>query len=555
MGINSNYSIYGMKDYAAEFSKKANENSIRMDQMLKDAGITVPIGKSDKKDDNKGLVLEHETQDKEQIVKPEKRDDLGNLALKENRKAAEEKIKNEFLQYGKANGEKVEDEKEAEKLAKAYVKDKAYEQESDRTTVFIDKEQYKAAEKDRDQKFDELYQQYRDQGLRRRQARKRANAELEKLEYVKNKHTRAFVENHEEMFYDEDGNFSSDKFKRQAVDWANTHTRSDEAENHYLSLKERREVAAKYGTDDDIISDIANKANIGYEKDYTPLIRTTAVVVGTAAGLALGSTVLSPSSSASAVSESVAGSAGNAVAGSGAVATAEASVNGTLAGGIGGLGIGAGLSPLLKDRGNKEPRIYEPGKPQPEEPPTPPVPEKPETCTLTPDQDVKINIQSEIVDTPIDYCSYEVNKRDTWYGIVRAKYRHEDGTPLTQKEMKEVWTGLKEMHNIPKNLTYIPMKELRLYSEINGKKYLVDCDNNLAEEDKYRGQFAAVTQKWKGQDPGVQTKRELKFQHSLQQEYWYTDCDGNKSKIFYSPDERNTAMRAEQNRINAELNK
>ena len=336
MGINPSYSIYGMRDYAAEFREKAKESSIRVDQMLKDAGIkrtTVPIGKTDVKNENKGLTVEHQEQsqnDPEQTgnVQQEETQTLGNLALKEDRKAAEEKVKNDFLQHGKANGEVVADDEQAQQMAEDYVRDKSYEQESNRTEVFMDKEEYKAAEKERDKQYDDLYNQYkgqyREQGFRRVKARKmakaRANAELGKNEYVKNKQTRAFVENHEEMFYDEDGNFSSDKFKQQAVNFANTHTRSDEAENHYLSLKERREVAAQYGVDDDVISDIANRANIGYEKDYTPLIRAGVVVGAAAIGAGVGAACLGASSAASAAGSASAGAGTGVGTGSGAIA-------------------------------------------------------------------------------------------------------------------------------------------------------------------------------------------------------------------------------------------
>lgn len=550
-----------MRDYAAEFREKAKESSIRMDQMLKDAGIsgtTVPIGRPTVKDENKGLTVEH--QEKEPVqndseqpenVQQEETQDLGNLALKEDRKKAEEKVKNDFLKYGTANGEAVTDEDQAQEMAEDYVRDKAYEQQSERTTVFMDKEKYKAAETERDKQYDELYnqykQEYRDQGIRRvkarRMAKARANSELGSNEYVKNKQTRAFVENHEEMFYDEEGNFSSDKFKQQAVNFANTHTRSDEAENHYLSLKERREVAAQYGVDDDVISDIANRANIGYEKDYTPLIRAGVAVGGAAVGAVAGHFLLGASAAASAAgSSAAAGTAAGTGAGAAAssAAAASASVSGTLPGAAAGLGAGAVGSTFLQDKGNKEPRIYEPDQPEPE------------PCQLTPGQEPKVEIHSEKVDVPIEYCPYTVKKNDLWSGIVAAKYRHEDGSALTQKEMKEVWQGLKKMHNIPLDLTYIPVKELRLYSEINGKKYCVDCDAKVTV--KNQGNYATPTKKWNGTDPGVITRQEQRFNTVTRTQYYYTDCNGNRSQNFSTADERNDAMEKAQAEINAGVN-
>ena len=570
MGVNPSYSIYGIRDYAAEFREKAKESSIRMDQMLKDAGIsgtTVPIGRPTVKDENKGLTVEH--QEKEPVqndseqpenVQQEETQDLGNLALKEDRKKAEEKVKNDFLKYGTANGEAVTDEDQAQEMAEDYVRDKAYEQQSERTTVFMDKEKYKAAETERDKQYDELYnqykQEYRDQGIRRvkarRMAKERANSELGLNEYVKNKQTRAFVENHEEMFYDEEGNFSSDKFKQQAVNFANTHTRSDEAENHYLSLKERREVAAQYGVDDDVISDIANRANIGYEKDYTPLIRAGVAVGGAAVGAVAGHFLLGASAAASAAgSSAAAGTAAGTGAGASAssAAAASASVSGTLPGAAAGLGAGAVGSTFLQDKGNKEPRIYEPDQPEPQQPPEPP---EHDTCELTPGQNTVVEVKTEKVDVPIEYCTYKVKKNDLWYGIVAAKYRHEDGTPLNQKEMKEVWTGLKDMHNIPRDLSYIPLKELRLYSEINGKKYQVDCDN--APTIHYQGKYGKPDKVWNGSDPGVQTRQEERITGQSRTDYYYTDCNGNRSQNFSNAEDRDRAMAEEQARINAGLN-
>lgn len=563
MGINPSYSIYGMKDYAAEFNQKFKESSIRMDQMLKDAGInrtTVPIGSPTVKDENKGLVVEHKGQEQAENINQEQPQDLGNLAVKEDRKAAEEKIKNDFLKYGTSNGKPVEDEKQAKEMAEDYVKDKSYEQESDRTTVFMDKEQYKAAEAERDKKYDELYSQYREQGLKRRQAKQRANAELGQNEYIKKKQTRAFIENHEEMFYDEAGNFSSEKFKENAVNFANAHTKNDEEENHYLSLKERREVAAKYGVDDDVIADIANKANIGYEKDYTPLIRGGVIVGAAAIGAGVGAAFLGASAAASAAgSAAAAGGAAGAGVGSStaAAAAASASVSGVLPGAAAGTGLGAGLSTLLQDKGNKEPRIYAPDQPKSEKPaepkPNPNPEQEKESCNLIPGENTINNVKNEQVDVPLEYCAYKVKRNDLWTGIVAAKYRHEDGSALTQKEMKEVWQGLKKMHNIPLDLTYIPVKELRLYSEINGKKYCVDCDAEVTK--KNRGNYATPSVKWTGKDPGVLTKTETKETVETKTNYYFTDCNGNRSQDFSTADERNAAMAKAQAEINARLKK
>ena len=538
MGINTNYSIYGMKDYAAEFKQFADESSKRNAQMLRDAGITVPIGQPSQKDEQKGLAVEH----------AQPAIDLGNLELKENRKAAVEKVKEAFLKNGTADGRKITDEKEAERMAEAYVKNEANRQKSARTNVYMDKDAYKSAQKEREQQYNDLVQKYRDQGLTRFRARKRAKAELDKNEYVKNKQTRAFVENHEEMFYDEDGNFSSDKFKQKAVEWANAHTKNDEVENYHLSLKERREAASKEGTTPKVVKNVADKSNIGYEKDLTPLYRTAAVVGGAVGGYFAGSALLGASASATAVAGGSAAAGTSAAAGASAVATAEASVNGGAIGLPLGAALGAGVAPLIKDRGGKEARIYEPAGEQ--EPVKQEVTS--EACVLTPGQKVNLFVGVEDIRQQVEYCPYEVKKDDLWSGIVAAKYRHEDGTPLTQKEMKEVWTGLKKMHNIPLDLTYIPVKELKLYSEINGKKYCVDCDAEVKQ--KNQGNYIKPTKLWDGKEAEVPTRTVRKLTIDTKTQYYYSDCSGNQSEMFNTPEKRNVAMKAEQDRIN-ELNK
>lgn len=142
-------------------------------------------------------------------------------------------------------------------MAENYVKDKYYEEKSDATQVFMDKQAYKAAEKERKEQRKDLVEQYRNEGLSRKEAKQKADAQLVENEYVSGKKTRKYVEGNKDLFYDENGNFSSDKFKQTALKFANTHTQEGEAENHYLSLKERREVAEKENVKASVIKNIA----------------------------------------------------------------------------------------------------------------------------------------------------------------------------------------------------------------------------------------------------------------------------------------------------------
>ncbi len=564
MDINTNYSLYGMKDYAAEFKQKCNDAAVERNKMLQQAGVTIPIGQPVKKDDDKGIKLEHADEAVEQKETLQKFDEgqYGNLALKENREALEAKVKQAYLDYGTVDGQKITDEKQAQKMAEQYVKDKTYEFESNRTTVFMDKEAYKTAEKERDAKKKELVEQYRSEGLRRRQARRKAEAMLGKNEYIKSKDTRAFVENHEDMFYDEKGDFSSDKFKASAVDFANTHTGKDEAENHYLSLKERREVAAQYGVDDDVISDIANKSNVGFEKDHTPLIRAGVIVGAGAAGYVAGTLFLGASAAASSsaiggsvVPETTAALAGSGAA-AGATAGATAEISGAIPGGLIGLVVGGTSSPLLKDKGNKEPDIYEPGvkivKPDIPEIEVPPVEIQVQnnTCVLNPDE---VTMEHEDV---VEYCDYKVQRGEYWSGIVRAKYRHEDGSPLSNSEVLQVVHELKLAHGIARKDfgKIIQPNTMRLYTqfdgamhkELKGKKFVVDCDSEVKEKTEDFEDDKKKLGKWGGKYNDVKTLNKDTY-------YYWTDCNNRQSDYYNSSMERDVMMATEQVRINAGL--
>ena len=209
------------------------------------------------------------------------------LSTKQQRQKAVEEAKQAYLTLGTVEGKEVASEKEAKKMAENYVKDSQYKENSDGTQVFMDKKAYKAAEKERKEQRKILVEQYRNEGLSRKEAKQKADAQLVENEYVRGKKTRKYVEGNKDLFYDENGNFSSDKFKQTALKFANTHTEEGEAENHYLSLKERREVAEKENVKASVIKNIAKKSNLGYEKDNTNLYRGLYVagVTGVGAGL------------------------------------------------------------------------------------------------------------------------------------------------------------------------------------------------------------------------------------------------------------------------------
>ncbi len=489
------------------------------------------------------------------------------LTTKDARKKAIEEAKQAYLSFGTVEGKKVESEKEAEKMAKNYVKDQQYKENSDATQVFMDKDAYDAAEKARKEKRKQLIEQYRNEGLSKKEAKQKADAQLPENEYLRKglfgqKKTRKYIESHKDLFYDENGNFSSDKFKQTALKFANTHTEEGEAENHYLSLKERREVAEKENVKASVIKNIAKKSNLGYEKDNTNLYRGLYVAgvtglgagLGAAAGAAgfLSQTVVDTVNMTQTVVNNnhviVKDENGNILVDQFDTDTQHQTKSEKIphtngldakrgAGWGAGLGLGIGLATMgfIKDRGGKEAKIYTPGEgktpvpePVPEKPPideptpNPVIDDVPDTCPLTPGEERE------------EYCDYKVQKGEYWRGIVQSKYTHEDGSKLTPKEEIEVVHELKKRHGITDFTLNTQPSVMRLYTELNGKKYNVDCDAKVK------------VKATKPEDFKPQTKYTGKAQDGTVR-YFYTDCNGNRSQFYKTKEERDAAMqKAEQ---------
>ena len=353
------------------------------------------------------------------------------LGTRAERKQARKELEQQFLQYGKSDGTQVS-KKEAKQLAKNYVENEHNREEAEFTQVFMDKKEYKAAEKERKAQRKELIEQYRKEGMSKKEARQKAESQLVENTYLRKglfgqRKTREFIEEHKSDFY-ENGKFSSDKFKAKAVEYANTHTLNDETTNYHLSLKERRSVAQQLGTKASVIKNIAKKSNISYEKDNTNLYRGLAI--GGSVGIGLASAPLLGSSSAAAAassSSSAAAAGAGAAAGSSsaaASAAASASVNGFALGTAAGGGIGLGLASLIKDPGKKEARVYAPGKP--EVITEPPKPDKP---TLPPPEDKLPDPPKPIAEEQpcpeerweSEVCDHLVQKGDNWSAVAQAK--------------------------------------------------------------------------------------------------------------------------------------
>lgn len=303
----------------------------------------------------------------------------------------------------------------SEKLAEDIIKNDRYKQRFETTTVFMDKDAYGKAQADNEKKHKELTAKYVNDGMDEKDAKARASRELPLNAYVKNKNTRRYVETKEnadgsKTFYDENGNFSSDKFKREALYSANLHTGKDEEINYNLSLKERREETEANNADpnkkieikNDVVSDMANISNLGWEVDHTRVYRGAAIGGGIVTGAAVGA-LLSPTVGATALAESVAvGTTTGTTVGAAATAVAavEVSTDLTVAGAATGGALGTAGSQFLIDKGGKEAVIPKLDKPQ--EPPVQPVEPAPvEPVEPTPVQPAPVE-PTPVQPTPVE---------------------------------------------------------------------------------------------------------------------------------------------------------
>lgn len=455
--------------------------------------IVLPFGHSveSKNDYMKGLTVERQ------------------YDTKAEREKAEKEVTEKFMNYGMSNGQKVGSQKEAEKLAHRYVKNEQHREEVDSTHVFIDKAAYKQAQKDRKAEKKELVEQYREQGLSKREAKRKAESELVDNEYIRGRKTRRYIEQNRGEFYDKDGNFSSDMFKKKVVDFANLHTKEGETTNYHLSLKERRQAAQQEGVSTNVIKHMAKKANLDYEKDRTNLYRGLAIGAGTAAGYGLGHLfTVSSAAAASSTAGSAAAAAGgsSAAAGSAASAAAAAKVSGVVMTTPAGAAVGLGLAGLIKDKGKVEDRVYAPGEKPEAKPPVTPN-STPDTPPAQPTQDQPVQpVQPTENDCPVqkwqsEYCDHKVKRGENWSTVILGKVR------VGEKQQKPSGHVLKALIHAEKlkhgvtnfNLNTMP-STMRLYTEFS----------DLLENDEYMKKYP-----------------ELKYLKDLQ---ITVDCDGKVAK-------------------------
>lgn len=346
---------------------------------------------------------------------------------KADREKAEKEATEKFMNYGLSNGQKVKTQKEAEDLAERYIKNEHHREEVDTTQVFIDKADYKRAQKARKAEKKTLVEQYREQGLSRREAKRKAESELVDNEYIRGRKTRRYIEQNRGEFYDENGNFSSDMFKKKVVNFANLHTKEGETTNYHLSLRERRQAAAEEGITPTMVKHMAKKANLDYEKDRTNLYRGLAIGAATGAGYGLGTlfSVSSAAAASSAAGSAAAGGTGSAAAGSAAAAAAAAKVSGVVMTTPAGAAVGLGLASLIRDGGKVEDRVYAPG----EKPEAKPPVANPDTPPVKPEKDKPVPPPQPVKnDCPVqkwqsEFCDHKVNPGENWEAVILGKVR------------------------------------------------------------------------------------------------------------------------------------
>ena len=508
MSIN-NVSNYFGKDYAADFKEKWGQKVSESQSQLEKLGISVPVGQptANKQSENMtGLQVEKSDVTADHVDRK--------LTSDEAIKSAETEARKEYYQYGTEDGKTVKYEDNVFKMAENYVENEKHKEDVQSTQVFMDKKEYKAAEKQRKAEYKEMYNRFREEGHSKKEAKQMAKDHSVENEYVSGRKTRKFVEDNKDYFYDENGKFSSDKFKQKAVEYANINTKKDETLNYHLSLRERRAAAQMERVDSSVIKNIAKKANLDYEKDNTNLYRgafiggVTAVSTGIGALFSVSASAAAAAGSSSSAAATTGTGAATGAASSAAAATATASVNGSLVGAGAGLAAGTGGSTFLRDKGKIEDRIYAPGKPQEPkvqkpstEPDTPVPPVQPETQNPT----------TPVVENPCptvewaeSYCDHNVKKGQNWSTVILGKVKVNDKKPqgnvlkalIHAEKIKHGVTNFK-LNTMPSTMRlYTDYSDLFENAEIMKKypelRYLkdatitVNCDGKVASN-KYNG--------------------------------------------------------------------
>ena len=279
------------------------------------------------------------------------------------------------------------------KTAKYYANNVRNQENFGNTVVYYDKAEYKAAEAQRKEARKQLVAQFKNEGLSKKEAKKKADSMLVKNEYLRKTwfgihSARKAVNNNRELFFDENGKFSNEKYHEFALKQANINNQNAGEETDYtFSLKERRKAdidEVLKGSSMTTLGKVVRKSGLETERNNTALYRGLAIAALVGAGAATGGiTAVATAGSASASTAGAAAGSAAAGAASGAAAGATATAH------ISGAFLGAAASPLallLKDKGRADGhalKIFsytEKPQPQPQPVPQPEPQPEPQPC-------------------------------------------------------------------------------------------------------------------------------------------------------------------------------
>ena len=522
---------------------------------------------------------------------------LGNTKAQESRKTALAEQYTKELDMTNA---------EAKKAAQTRVDDEVAEERISGTDVYYNKSEYEKAKAQRDEEYDKLYKKYRAEGMKRREAKKLANAEAGTVTYLKNRKVRNFIDENKNRFFNEKGEFDQNKFKTEIKEWSG---------DNKLDLSESRAAAEQYDVKAKTIRKSANYANFDVQNDKTALKRLGHVAESTAIGGGVGAAVgalLGPHMKTkgivstkehftSTVIDSATGQVIDKITTTrplnipveDKIGAKYGSLYGAISGAAGGLVSGLVTMRNVKDEGEKDvfngisaeeivkekglgvegsankklvdgilkmenltdeqkvelfkkhygentgkrvtqrelvaayeeaKKLNVPPNPNngadPNNGSNPDIPVEDE-CPKTPGQEDKI------IEKEIPVYQYKPKKGEYWSGIISAKYN------LYGKDLKEAVHELKRQHGITDFTLNVQPKVLNLPEtlKVGDKNYKLNKDGQVKEK---TNSFPPAS-KYTGKYTNPVTKETKTV-------YFYTDCNGKRSRSFDTAEERNAAM-------------
>ena len=391
------------------------------------------------------------------------------------RKAAEKEIAKQYVEYGDTTGKKYT-EKEAKKEAHKYVTNEHYKEEfetfNNETKVYADKKAYKEAKKANEKQEKELYKQYREQGLSRKEAHKKAQSQIQDIELAGRSARKGFAR---VGVIEADGTLGK-KAQDYMVKQANIgNTQEGEVTSYHYDLKERRATKANERAQGNKVTlhqlgKMADTIHLHKEKNMTGPLRigAAAAIISATTGAAYaigGITAASGSASVSTASaEAVVEGAGAATAGAigtgaaGAATTIGPAAIATAASPLGVLGV------LFSDKGKKVKHTFAPGEAQKPEPQPEPKPE--------PQPEPKPEPQPELCPEErweSAYCDHTVKAGDDWSRVAQGKVKI-NGKAIDGKLLRAYVHAEKLQHGVTdftKNTFMKQGENYRLYTDFS----------------------------------------------------------------------------------------